>query len=136
MKPRSSQPQDKHIGSRIRMRRIEMKISQDELGGKIGVSFQQVQKYEKGVNRVGAARLQQIAEVLACDLRFFTLPAPGTEPGTIDSVMDSFMATKDGATIAQAFVRITDANVRRIIADFVDRLSRGATDAAIMQAAE
>ena len=64
MKQRSAGKPDIELGKRIRLRRVEQKISQAELGDKLGVSFQQVQKYEKGVNRVGAARLQQIATAL------------------------------------------------------------------------
>src|SRR6266850_183054 len=66
MKQRSAGKPDIELGKRIRLRRVEQKISQAELGDKLGVSFQQVQKYEKGVNRVGAARLQQIATAIDC----------------------------------------------------------------------
>src|SRR5690242_21550414 len=71
MKQRSAGKPDIELGKRIRLRRVEMKISQAELGEKLGVSFQQVQKYEKGVNRVGAARLQQIASALDVPVTFF-----------------------------------------------------------------
>ena len=68
---RSSGKHDVEFGARIRLRRVEMKISQSELADKLGVSFQQVQKYEKGVNRVGAARLQQVATALDVPVTFF-----------------------------------------------------------------
>lgn len=68
---RSVTAPDTELGKRIRLRRVEMKISQAELGDKLGVSFQQVQKYEKGVNRVGASRLTQIAEALQVPVMFF-----------------------------------------------------------------
>lgn len=68
---RSSGKYDLALGKRIRLRRVEMKISQSELADKLGVSFQQVQKYEKGVNRVGAARLQQVATALDVPVTFF-----------------------------------------------------------------
>src|SRR5206468_10570739 len=71
MKQRSAGKPDIELGKRIRLRRVEQKISQAELGDKLGVSFQQVQKYEKGVNRVGAARLQQIATALDVPVTFF-----------------------------------------------------------------
>lgn len=71
MKQRSAGKPDIELGKRIRLRRVEMKVSQAELGEKLGVSFQQVQKYEKGVNRVGAARLQQIATALDVPVTFF-----------------------------------------------------------------
>ena len=70
-KQRSAGKPDIELGKRIRLRRVEQKISQAELGDKLGVSFQQVQKYEKGVNRVGAARLQQIATALDVPVTFF-----------------------------------------------------------------
>ncbi len=71
MKQRSAGKPDIELGKRIRLRRVEQKISQAELGDKLGVSFQQVQKYEKGVNRVGAARLQSIATALDVPVTFF-----------------------------------------------------------------
>ena len=70
-KQRSAGKPDIEMGKRIRLRRVEQRISQAELGQKLGVSFQQVQKYEKGVNRVGAARLQQIATALDVPVTFF-----------------------------------------------------------------
>lgn len=71
IKPRSAGAPDIELGKRIRLRRVEQKISQSELGAKLNVSFQQVQKYEKGVNRVGAHRLQQIATALDVPITFF-----------------------------------------------------------------
>jgi transcriptional regulator with XRE-family HTH domain len=55
---------DKHVGSRVRMRRMMLAISQEQLGNELGLTFQQVQKYEKGANRIGASRLQQISHIL------------------------------------------------------------------------
>ena len=69
--PRSSGKSDVELGKRIRLRRVELHISQSELAEKLGVTFQQVQKYEKGVNRVGASRLQQIATALDVPVTFF-----------------------------------------------------------------
>src|ERR1700690_4301738 len=71
MKQRSAGKPDIELGKRIRLRRVEQRISQAELGEQLGVSFQQVQKYEKGVNRVGAARLQHIATALDVPVTFF-----------------------------------------------------------------
>jgi transcriptional regulator with XRE-family HTH domain len=128
--PRSAKTDDIAIGKRIRQRRNEQKVSQAELGELLGVSFQQIQKYEKGVNRVGAGRLVAIAKALDCEIGFF-LPADRPKAS---SVLDDFMTTKDGLTIARAFVRIADANVRRAIATFIDGISRGGTG--VMQPAE
>ncbi len=69
--PRHTLPADSRIAERIQLRRRELHLSQSDLGQALGVSFQQIQKYEKGVNRVGAARLEQIAVTLKCPLSFF-----------------------------------------------------------------
>ena len=75
--PRHSQnPIDKHVGNRVRMRRMMLSMSQEKLGGALGLTFQQVQKYEKGTNRIGASRLQQIARVLSVPVPFFFEGAP------------------------------------------------------------
>jgi transcriptional regulator with XRE-family HTH domain len=131
-KPRSAKAADIAIGKRIRQRRIEQKVSQAGLSDQLGVSFQQVQKYEKGTNRVGAGRLVQIAKAPDCEVGFF-LPSETSRPHA-GSVLDSFMTSKDGLMIAQAFVRIADDNVRHAIAKFIDRLSRNGVS--LMQAAE
>lgn len=131
-KPRSANAGDVAIGLRVRQRRIEQKLSQAELGDHLGVSFQQVQKYEKGVNRVAAGRLVQIATALECEVGFF-LPAETKRPKS-ESVLDQFLTTKDGLMIAQAFNRIASVDVRHTIARFIDGLSRGA--AGFMQPAE
>lgn len=135
MKQRSPSDGDKHIGRRIRMRRMEIRLSQQELADELDLSFQQVQKYEKGVNRVGADRLQLIARALNCDVGYFM---PPLQEGGAQSpaVMDNFMATKDGVMIAEAFVRIADPEVRRDIAQFVDSLSRRRAGLPQLQAAE
>lgn len=129
---RSADASDIAIGKRIRQRRNEQKISQSDLGDLLGVSFQQIQKYEKGVNRVGAGRLIQIAKALDCEIGFF-LPDTAERPKA-DSVLDDFLTSRDGLMIAQAFVRIANADVRHVIARFVDDLSRNR--ASLMQAAE
>lgn len=111
---------DIHVGTRIRMRRIERKISQSELGDALGVSFQQVQKYEKGVNRVGAGRLQQIATALECTTNFFFEGMPGKQAGGDTSAMTSFMTSPYGAAIAQAFVSLpASGNLRRNVRDVI-----------------
>jgi transcriptional regulator with XRE-family HTH domain len=128
-RPRSANAADVAIGKRIRQRRNEQNVSQAELGEELGVSFQQVQKYEKGVSRVGAGRLQQICKALDCDVTFFF---QGDRPKAT-SVLDDFMTSRDGLIIAQAFGRI-DEHMRHTIARFVDGISRGAEG--LMQPAE
>ena len=71
MAKKAPNPIDKHVGSRVRMRRMMLSMSQEKLGDALGLTFQQVQKYEKGTNRVGASRLQQIAQILQVPVAFF-----------------------------------------------------------------
>lgn len=123
---------DQHLGARIRMRRLELELNQVDFGEQLGVSFQQVQKYEKGVNRVGGSRLHQIATALDVDVGFFYQGAPGAKrrhapAGT--SLMDDFLASKDGLIIARAFIAIADPEVRqrvaRAIASLIGPLAGG-----------
>ena len=69
-------PTDKHVGARVRMRRMMLAMSQEKLGDALGLTFQQVQKYEKGTNRIGASRLQQISNILQVPVSFFFEGAP------------------------------------------------------------
>ena len=114
---------DAIIGNRIRARRLELRASQSDLADKLGVSFQQVQKYEKGVNRVGAGRLQQIAKVLETDMQFFMgdLGGDSKKPPTV-SRFATFMATKDGAAIIEAMIRLDHPELRRSVIDLARRL--------------
>jgi transcriptional regulator with XRE-family HTH domain len=121
-KPRRPDPVDAHIGARIRMRRLELGISQTALGDHLRLTFQQIQKYEKGTNRVGGSRMAQIASMLGVEVAYF-YPAQDAKGPPVVSEMDKFLATKDGLVIARAFVRIADPEVRRIIAGFIDQLS-------------
>lgn len=113
-------PIDQYVGSRVRMRRMLAGISQEKLGDALGVTFQQVQKYEKGTNRIGASRLHQIAQVLGVPVSFFydgAAPIPQFSAGfgeltSSDNVSD-FLATSEGLHLNKAFVRIGDAGVRR-----------------------
>jgi transcriptional regulator with XRE-family HTH domain len=71
MAKKAPNPTDHHVGSRVRMRRMMLGMSQEKLGGALGLTFQQVQKYEKGTNRIGASRLQQISHILQVPVEFF-----------------------------------------------------------------
>src|SRR6201998_3918458 len=75
-------PTDKHVGSRVRMRRMMLGMSQEKRGDALGLTFQQVQKYEKGTNRIGASRLQQISQILQVPVAFFFDGAPVLAEGT------------------------------------------------------
>jgi transcriptional regulator with XRE-family HTH domain len=123
LKPkRAPDPVDRHVGSRVRMRRLMLKMSQEALGDALGVTFQQVQKYEKGVNRVSASRLQQIAKLFRVSVPFFFDGAPGGADGAsgTPSAVNEFFATFDGLALARAFMRIRDARLRRAIVGLVE----------------
>ena len=104
---------DAEVGQRIRMLRNDVGLSQTALAGALGVTFQQVQKYEKGSNRIGASRLQQISLILQVPVSFFfegAPPPPGKETGFEDApspaYVTDFLATSDGLTLVKAFMRI------------------------------
>lgn len=107
---------DRTIGLRLRARRLEQHMSQDALAEKLGVSFQQVQKYEKGVNRVGSARLVEIARVLDVDTAYFLgdLNGNGKQSVTISRFAE-FMATKDGLDINEAMIKLSEPHRRAMI---------------------
>jgi transcriptional regulator with XRE-family HTH domain len=129
-------PIDKHVGSRVRMRRVMLGMSQEKLGEALALTFQQVQKYEKGTNRIGASRLQQISRTLDVPPAFFFEGAPSfeptavLEPGHMGVAEDSeatyvadFLATAEGLHLNMAFVRIRDPKVRKRIIDLVSSIA-------------
>jgi transcriptional regulator with XRE-family HTH domain len=109
---RGTTPVDGVVGNRIRARRMEMHYSQQQVADALGLSFQQVQKYEKGVNRVGVARLGEIAKFLDCDMRYFMGDLDGKKAGTV-SRYAKFMATKDGVDIVEAMMKIENPAMRK-----------------------
>ena len=124
-------PIDKHVGSRVRMRRMMLNISQERLGDALSLSFQQVQKYEKGTNRIGASRLQQIAHTLQVPASFFFEGAPhppghsgGMGEAPSPTYVSNFLATSDGFSLAKAFMRIKSSKLRRRIVDLVEQIGR------------
>jgi len=123
-------PIDTHVGSRIRLRRNMLGMSQEKLGENLGITFQQIQKYEKGANRVGASRLQAIASILGVPVAFFFEDAPGQEKAAGGFAEDSptsfaveFCSTPEGLQLNRAFYRIADPKVRRRIVELVKSLS-------------
>ena len=124
-------PTDKHVGSRVRMRRMMLGMSQEKLGDALGLTFQQVQKYEKGTNRIGASRLQQISHILQVSVSFFFEGAPsaqtlsksdGMGEAPSPAYVSDFLATSDGLALTKAFMRIKDAKLRRRIVDLVEQM--------------
>jgi transcriptional regulator with XRE-family HTH domain len=97
-------------------------MSQEALGGALGLTFQQVQKYEKGVNRVSASRLQHISQILQVPVPFFFEGAPGGAEGApgVPTYVNEFLATSDGVALTKAFTRIGDAKLRRLIVHLVE----------------
>jgi transcriptional regulator with XRE-family HTH domain len=125
-------PIDKHVGSRVRMRRMMLAMSQEKLGDALGLTFQQVQKYEKGTNRIGASRLQQISHTLQVPVAFFFEGAPdlqgkGDRMGEAPSpaYVSDFLATSEGLSLTKAFMRIAEPKLRRRIVDLVEEIAGG-----------
>jgi transcriptional regulator with XRE-family HTH domain len=124
-------PTDKHVGARIRMRRLMLGMSQTALADGLDLTFQQIQKYEKGVNRVGASRLQQIAHILRVPVEFFFEGGPavsGAKADTADAPslahVSEFLATPDGLALVASFMKIRSAKLRRSIVELVSYLAQ------------
>lgn len=136
---KSPNPIDVHIGSRVRLRRMMLGMSQETLGGHLGITFQQIQKYEKGTNRIGGSRLQAIARVISVPIASFFEGAPGQTPVAGDQGFDpaatdhiaAFLSSAEGLRLNQNFLRIEDPKVRRKVVELVASLAGGAEDAAI-----
>ena len=124
-------PIDKHVGSQVRMRRMILGMSQSKLADGLGLTFQQVQKYEKGTNRMGASRLQQISHILQVPAPFFFEGAPqltgqskkGNGAAPSPAYVSEFLATPDGLALTKAFMRIKKLKVRRRIVELVEKIA-------------
>ena len=134
-------PIDKHVGSRVRMRRMMLGMSQEKLGNALGLTFQQVQKYEKGTNRIGASRIQQISQILQVPVAFLFEGAPDlklqadetggthlaptsdTHEAPSPAYLSDFLATQEGLALTRAFTRIKEARLRRRIVDLVKEIA-------------
>ncbi|MHA6287824.1 helix-turn-helix domain-containing protein [Maricaulis sp. CAU 1757] len=134
--PRGPNPIDVHVGARVRLRRQLLKMSQEKLGDELGVTFQQVQKYERGANRVGASRLYRMSRVLDVPVQFFfeglgeKSASTGMAEGDQTPVVYDFIQSSDGVALAEAFSRIKEAKVRRRVLELVRTLASEAEDAA------
>lgn len=128
--PKKPNPIDVHVGSRVRLRRTMQGMSQEKLGEALGITFQQIQKYEKGTNRIGASRMEQISRSLKVPVSFFFEDAPGqahpapgmAEAGSTAYVAD-FLSSPEGIQLNRAFVRISNPAIRRKIVDLVRTLA-------------
>ncbi len=125
---RAPNPVDVHVGVRLRMRRMMLSISQEKLGEALGVSFQQIQKYERGSNRIGAGRLRDIASELQVPISYFYEDMPGEEPAngfaeTGTSYVSELLTSADGVELTRAFLKVKDPAVRRRIVDLVKSIA-------------
>jgi transcriptional regulator with XRE-family HTH domain len=126
-------PIDKHVGSRVRMRRLMLDMSQSDLANALGLTFQQVQKYEKGANRIGASRLHHISQILQVSVPFFFEGAPaapgvrqaakGTADAPSPAYVTDFLATSDGLSLVKAFMCIGNPKLRRSIVRLVEEIT-------------
>lgn len=125
MSKKSPNPTDKHVGSRVRMRRMMLGLSQTDLANSLDVTFQQVQKYEKGTNRIGASRMAQIAAKLNVPVSWFFEGVQGLGQAPLNSAPDpvaELCSTRDGVALAQAFNAITDPDLRRAVVWLLKRI--------------
>jgi transcriptional regulator with XRE-family HTH domain len=130
MAKKSPNPIDRHVGSRVRMRRMMLGMSQEKLGDALRLTFQQVQKYEKGTNRISASRLQHLSHILQVPVPFFFEGAPHV-PGQPKSVgnapsptyVTDFLASSDGLALTKAFTRIKEPKLRRCIVHLVEEIA-------------
>jgi transcriptional regulator with XRE-family HTH domain len=134
---RRPNPIDVHVGSRVRFRRMLLGMSQEKLGEKLGLTFQQIQKYEKGINRIGASRLFDLAHVLGVPVQFFYEEAPagsdqealaGYAEKPAENAIVEFLRSRDGLELNKAFVRIADVKARRAIVELVRSLAEDETN--------
>ena len=127
MNKKTPNPIDVFVGSRVRLRRLMVGMSQEALADRLGVTFQQVQKYEKGTNRISASRLQAISDVFRVPPSFFfqddeAVPATGMVQETSD--VSTFVSSKEGLDLNRAFLKIEDASVRKSIIALATALSK------------
>ena len=136
MPSKAPNPVDKHVGSRVRMRRLMVGMSQERLGEALGLTFQQIQKYEKGTNRIGASRIQHISEILQVPVSFLFEGSPGSSAGAerfggapSPAYIADFLATSEGLALIRAITRISDIKLRRAIVDMVELIAGGREEA-------
>jgi len=131
---KQANPIDGQVGNRVRLRRMLIGMSQERLGELLGLTFQQVQKYEKGVNRIGAGRLFEVSRILGVPIDYFyegvsTQGAGGgfAEPEASPPVME-FVSSGEGLQLSLAFMKIKDPKLRKRVLDLVKQLAEGSSD--------
>ena len=124
MAKKSPNAGDRHVGMRIRMRRTVLGMSQERLGELLGITFQQVQKYEKGTNRVGAGRLIDIAKALNVPITYFFEGYANVASGDdIEGDLSQMMATREGYALARAFAQMTDPTIRQSFVNMAEAIA-------------
>lgn len=126
-------PVDVHVGSRVKLSRVMKGWTQEKLGENIGVTFQQIQKYEKGVNRISASKLQQISDLLHTPVAFFFEDAPfdpkspggGLKESAPNEYVIDFLSSNEGLKLNRAFLQIKDQKIREKIIDLVQAIAYG-----------
>jgi transcriptional regulator with XRE-family HTH domain len=129
---KQANPVDTQVGNRVRIRRMLIGMSQEKLGDLLGLTFQQVQKYEKGVNRIGAGRLYEISRILGVPIDFFyegVAPEGGVADPSAAPVME-FVSSGEGLQLSLAFMKIKDPKVRKRVLELVKSLANEAADEA------
>lgn len=118
-------PTDLHVGARVRMRRKMLNLSQSDLGKAVGITFQQIQKYENGANRISSSRLQQFSNMLKVPISFFFEGAPNSEKGEAGAAADitHLFSTTDGLTLVRSFMNIKSKRTRRQIVEIVHAIA-------------
>lgn len=123
MPQKKPNPVDSQVGNRVRVRRMLLGMSQERLGELLGLTFQQIQKYEKGTNRIGAGRLYQIAQILSVPIDYFYegAEARNVSPptGAASPPVAEFLSSAEGLQLAMAFMQIKSAKLRRRVVDLV-----------------
>ena len=129
---KQANPIDVHVGNRMRLRRMLIGLSQERMGEMLGLTFQQVQKYEKGVNRIGAGRLYQIADILSVPVSYFYEGFAGegekanvANDDTATRPVMEFLSSGEGLQLTLAFMRIKDGKVRKRVIDLIKSLAEG-----------
>lgn len=122
-------PIDQHVGARVKLRRMILGMSQDSLGKSLGLTFQQIQKYEKGVNRIGASRLFELSELLEVPIQFFyddygsgDGPHGFAEPDAAEAFME-LVNSPEGVQLCRYFAEISDPKVRKRVLDLVKTIA-------------
>jgi transcriptional regulator with XRE-family HTH domain len=130
---RRANPIDMHVGSRVRLRRMLLGMSQEKLAEQLGLTFQQVQKYERGINRIGASRLFDLSRLLGVSVQYFYDDAPELAGGATaamgfaerpsDNYVFDFLNSREGLELNRAFLRIPDPKVRRSLIDLMKAMA-------------